>query len=106
MADNSSIFVYVVCFGYLAALIFAFARWRGFQYAIKKNAKLLLVTAVVAVLFLAFGGGEILFVGLAFALPVAVLVGMIAGPFGFVLGLFLGFGAGVLVALSPFFTLP
>lgn len=105
MANNSSVFVYVICFGYLAALIFAFGRWRGFQHVVNKHAKLLLVTAVLAVLFIAFGGGNALLMGLAFALPVAVILGMMAGPFGFVLGLVLGFGTGVFVALSSYFTL-
>lgn len=90
--------VYSLIFGYLTALTISFVKWRGFQLAVKKHANLLLVLLLLSVLFVYLGGAEFLVGVIGFSLFVAVILTMIAGPFGCVLGCVFGLGVGIISA--------
>ena len=89
---------YILIFGYLTALIISFAKWQGFKLAVKKHAITFCVLLILSILFIALGGAEYIIGVVSFSMFVATILGMIAGLFGFVLGLFIGMGTGVISA--------
>lgn len=83
---------YGLALGYLGAMMLAFWRWRGLRLALNRHSTVVYFAVVATVVFSALGGVEVIAGVIGFGLAMAVVMGLIAGPFGFLLGVVMGVG--------------